>query len=102
MPLAHPLNVVVTGGSGLVPGLKEMVQASVLEAFEARGITRETISQVKLQGAHLPDLSFKAEAEYARRAVCLGATDGDGPGCTYLQSMERSPVTKVSRSSGWV
>jgi len=65
-------HVVVTGGSGLVPGLKEMVKASVLEAFEARSFARDTIAQVKLQGAHLPDLSFKAEAEYARRAVCLG------------------------------
>jgi hypothetical protein len=101
MPLAIPLNVVVTGGSGLVPGLKEMVRTSVLEAFEARSFTRDTIAQVKLQGAHLPDLSFKAEAEYARRAVCLGATDGDRPGCTYLQSMERSPTVRVTRP-GWV
>jgi hypothetical protein len=102
IPLPVPLNVVVTGGSGLVPGLKEIVQAAVVEAFEARGFTRNTISHVKLQGAHLPDLSFKAEAEYARRAVCLGATDEDRPGCTYLQSMERSPAVKLTSSSGWV
>jgi hypothetical protein len=102
MPLPIPLNIVLTGGSGLVPGLKEAVQEAVLQAFQARGFTRDTIAQVKLQGAHLPDLSFKAEAEYARRAVCLGATDKDRPGCTYLQSMQRSPAIKISRSSGWV
>lgn len=102
MPLPVPLNVVLTGGSGLVPGLKELVQDAVNQAFQARRFPRETLAQIKLQGAHLPELSFKAEAEYARRAVSLGATDRDRPGCTYLPSMERAPAVKISRSSSWV
>jgi hypothetical protein len=101
MPLAVPLNVVVTGGSGLVPGLKETIQKAVVEAFEVRGFNRETSEQVKLQAAHLPDLSFRVEAEYARRAVSLGATDQDRPGCTYLQNMERAPTIRIAKPS-WV
>jgi hypothetical protein len=101
LPHAVPLNVVVTGGSGLVPGLKELIQKAVIEAFEVRGFDLETTAQVKLQSTHLPDLSFKVEAEYARRAVSLGATDKDRPGCTYLESMERAPTTRLANSS-WV
>lgn len=73
-------------GSGPVPGLKELIKTVVVQAFEIKGFTADTARQIKLQGAQLPDLSFKAEAEYARRAVCLGATDKDGPGCAYLQA----------------
>jgi hypothetical protein len=87
LPTPLTLNLVLTGGSGLVPGLKDKIKDAVLNALRQQSLDPVTLEKVRTPGEHLPNLSFKAEAEYARRAVCLGASDADRPGCTYIAEM---------------
>jgi hypothetical protein len=102
LPLPVSLNVVITGGSGLVPGLKNQIAGAVREAFERRGFRSQTIEKVRILGSHIPRLSYKTEAEYARRAVCLGATDSDKPGCKYLDKMDEAKNVTVVQAPKWV
>jgi hypothetical protein len=102
LPQPVGLNVVVTGGSGLVPGLKDQIKAAVISALDRRGCGHRTSGKVAVPGEHLPNLPFSAEAEYARRAVCLGASDADRPGCTYMAKMEAPPKIRVEQPGRWV
>jgi hypothetical protein len=102
LPLPVTLNVVLTGGSGLVPGIKEAVKLAAVKALESRGVDSRTCNKVITPGEHLPNLSFRTEAEYARRAVCLGASDSDRPGCTYTSSMDPPSRARFAVARKWV
>ena len=102
LPLPVTLNIVVTGGSGLVPGLKDSIKTAVLEALKSRSVERKTLDKLVVPGEHLPTLRFRTEAEYARRAVCLGASDADRPGCTYIAQMDAPSRVKISTGPRWV
>lgn len=102
LPLPVSLNVVVTGGSGLVPGLQEDIKRAVCTALSRRSCDRKTIDKVRLSGEHLPRLDFTREAEYARRAVCLGAADQDKPGVRFMPKMDAPTRIRVSGPPRWV
>jgi hypothetical protein len=104
LPMPVALNVVVTGGSGLVPGLKEVIKDSIRRGMAARKKTvdHRTIQKIATPGEHLPTLRFDTEAEYARRAVALGASDADRPGCTYIAEMEEAFQVQIQTGTKWV
>ena len=50
----------------------------------------------------VPKLSLGDEAEYARRAVCLGAADRDKPGFRYMDKMEAPVMVNTQQANRWV
>lgn len=102
LPLPVTLNIVVTGGSGLVPGLKDCIRSAIVDALGSRSVESKTIQKISTPGEHLPNLSFRTEAEYARRAVCLGASDGDRPGCMYIPQMDAPTKVRLATAPKWV
>ena len=102
LPLPVPLNIVVTGGSGLVPGLGDAVKDAVVEALDRLHIDQKTRSRVLLSRRHIPNLSFKTEAAYAQRAVCLGASDPEKPGLRYRERMDPPIEMKIQQRPRWV
>ena len=102
LPLPVPLNIVVTGGSGLVPGLADAVKDAVIEALDRLHIDQKTRRRVVLSGSHIPNLSFKTEAAYAQRAVCLGASDPEKPGFRYMARMDPPIRTRIQSPRPWV
>ncbi len=102
LPLPVSLNVVITGGSGLVPGLADGINEGIREAMKARGF-RTAVDKIRLSSRHIPRLDFRTEAEYARRAVCLGAADFDKPGFQYMAKMEPPEATpRIQIPPRWV
>jgi hypothetical protein len=101
LPVPVPLNVVLTGGSGLVSGLSTAVKEAVLSALEVRQVPLATLQSVVIRGDHLPHLNFAAEADYAKRAVCLGAADRDKPGFRYMEKMD-APFKVQVAANRWV
>jgi hypothetical protein len=89
LPAEVPLQIVVTGGSGLVKGLKDEIKAGVMEGLEARGIHHQTIDKTRLIDERLSGWRFEAEAEYARRAVSIGAADLDKPALKYCARLDK-------------
>lgn len=102
LPLPVSLNVVVTGGSGLVPGLKDAIKAAVQDGLYRRQVDGRTAAKIELPGEHLPKLRFRTEAEYARRAVSLGASDADRPGCKFIAQMEKPTHVRMAQAPKWV
>jgi hypothetical protein len=102
LPSPVSLNVVLTGGSGLVPGLSDAVRGAVLSALQARGVPSATLDKIVVRGDHLPDLSLGNEAEYARRAVCLGAADRDKPGFRHMDKMDSPVEVRFANPHPWV
>jgi len=102
LPLPVTLNVVVTGGSGLVPGLKDSIRSAVVDALSARSVESKTLEKISTPGEHLPNLRFRTEAEYARRAVCLGASDADRPGCAHIRQMDAPMKMRITGPPKWV
>jgi hypothetical protein len=102
LTLPVQLNVFVTGGSGLVPGLKDRIQESVRSALRRRGADAATADLVSTPTGRLPEPRLRNEAEYARRAVSLGASDGDRPGCRYLARMDPPPRSRTAVRGRWV
>jgi hypothetical protein len=102
LPLPVTLNVVVTGGSGLVPGLKKAVTDAVRQGLQSRIKEKKVLEKIQTPGEHLPKLSFGTEPEYARRAVCLGASDADRPSCKFMSNMEApGPQFKIAGAPKW-
>jgi hypothetical protein len=102
LPMPVTLEVVVTGGSGLVPGLADGIGEAVHEALESKGFGLAA-KKINLASRHLPRLDFKTEAEYARRAVCLGSADVNKPGFRYMQKMDPpEPVVRFKTAPRWV
>jgi hypothetical protein len=101
LPLPVPLNVVLTGGSGLVSGLGSAVKEAVLSALEVRQVPIATLQKVEVRNGHVPRLDLGAESEYARRAVCLGAADREKPGFRYMEKMD-APFRVGVTANRWV
>jgi hypothetical protein len=97
-----PLRIVVTGGSGLVPGLKEAVRVSVTEALHVRHFDRQTCDAVQTVNRYEPRFTFETEAEVARRAVCFGAADPDKPGFRYMEKMDAPTPAMRLAGARWV
>jgi hypothetical protein len=74
------LQIILTGGSSLVTGLKEQVLENVSEVLPSNvsGATR-------LTSALMLDIEFEDEVTTARRAVSIGAADRDIPALKYLE-----------------
>jgi hypothetical protein len=102
LPAPVSLNIVLTGGSGLVPGLDESVKKVVISALQTKGVSHDVLKKVVLRGDHLPELDLGDEAEYARRAVCLGAADRDKPGFKFMDRMEAPVHVVVQHPQRWV
>ena len=102
LPLPVPLNIVVTGGSGLVPGLGNAVKDAVVEALSRLHIGEKTRNTVILSRSYIPNLSFRTEAAYAQRAVCLGASDPEKPGFQYIDRMDPPTRTRIAVPHPWV
>lgn len=93
LPLSVPLQVIVTGGSGVVPSLKDEIKVGVCEGLGECGVSQGVIQRTKLIGERLLYVDFPTEAEYARRAVSIGAADTDKPALKYLPKL--GPPTQV-------
>ncbi len=102
LPAPVSLNIVLTGGSGLVSGLDEAIKNTVVKALETKEASREVLKKVVVRGDHLPQLNLGDEAEYARRAVCLGAADRDKPGFRFMDKMDAAVKVKIQVARGWV
>ncbi len=102
LPMPVSLEVVITGGSGLVPGLSDAIGEAIREALESRRYGG-AVKKVNLTSRHLPQLTFRTEAEYARRAVCLGAADTNKPGFRYMEKMgPPAPPVRPKLVPKWV
>lgn len=103
LPVAKPLNIVVTGGSGLVPGLKDKLVEAARNALRARRFDSKTCEAVKAINRYEPRFDFKTEADVARRAVSFGAADPDKPGFRYVDKFD-PPFTHatVKAAPRWV
>jgi hypothetical protein len=103
LPLPKPLSIVVTGGSGLVHGLKEALKEAMQGALRSRRFDERTCEAVNVVDRYEPRYSFSTEAEIARRAVCFGAADSDKPGFRYVADFGPPIIrpTVVARR-GWV
>ena len=88
LPLPKELHVVVTGGSGLVPGLKEQLQQAVVKALDDRHFDRQTCEAVQMVDKYRPRFNLSTEADVARMAVCFGAADPYKPGFRYISRMD--------------
>jgi len=89
LPMEVPLQVVVTGGSGAVPGLKEEIKEALCAGLKERDISQRTINNTRLINERLSYWTFEHEAEYARRAVSIGASDPNKPELKYLAKMDK-------------
>ncbi len=103
LPAAGPLSIVVTGGSGLIPGLKEKLVESVRSAMRARHFESQKCDAVIAVSRYEPRFGFKTEADVARRAVSFGAADRDKPGFRYVDKFD-PPILRltVAAKQGWV
>jgi len=102
LPDSRPLNVVVTGGSGLVPTLKEKLVTAVKSGLRARKFHARTCDAVVGADRYEPRFDFRSEAEVARRAVCFGAADPDKPGFRYIDKFDPYKPSSVRAASSWV
>lgn len=93
LPLDVPLQIVVTGGSGVVPVLKEEIRKGVRDGLKERRIPSRVIERTKLINDRIPRWDFKQEAEYARRAVSIGAADTNKPALKYCPRL--GPPIKI-------
>jgi hypothetical protein len=103
LPAPVTLNIIVTGGSGLVAGLGEQIRLGVEEALMSRGFDRRTISSTRLIADYQPRFDIVTAAEIARRAVSFGAADSKKPGFRYMPRMAApSPAPRTITDGKWV
>jgi hypothetical protein len=95
LPADVPLQVVVTGGSAVVSGLKAEIAEAVVEGLKGRGVGKSISEKTRIIATALSGWRFADEAEYARRAVSLGAADKDKPSLRYCPSLQK--LTKMDQ-----
>ena len=91
LPKAVSLNIVLTGGSGLVSRLKEDVNEAVNRALKARKTAQATIRKTIVASGRIPGLKLADEVKIAQCAVAIGASDSDRPGFKYIERNEGAP-----------
>lgn len=88
LPLKVPLHVIVTGGSGVVPGLKTEIREAVYKGLVERDVTDPVATGTQIIGEAIPGWTFGRQAEYARMAVAIGASDNDKPSLRYCPKLD--------------
>lgn len=84
LPDVPGLKVLVTGGSGIVPGLREGVLAAVVDALRGRGVRADVISATTPMTLAL---GGPAARDANRLAVALGAASEELPRLSYHESL---------------
>ena len=93
------LQVLITGGSGAVAGLREEILSAAAEGLKQRGISvgvldATTLMNIRLEGSAARDAN--------RLAVALGAASEDLPRLTYFQKLDPPmPVSTVHPPVSW-
>lgn len=99
LPEMPRLHVLVTGGSGVVPGLREDVVAGVTRGLKSRGVVHSVADAT--QSMNLILRGPKAR-EANRLAVALGAANEDLPKLSYYQKLSPPmPYSTVRISPSW-
>lgn len=89
LPIDVPLQIVVTGGSGVVSGLRDEIKKGVRDGLKDRGVQERAVGRAILISEKLPVWGFAQEAEYGRRAVSIGAADTNKPALKYCAKLDR-------------
>jgi hypothetical protein len=99
LPLMPGLQVLVTGGSAVVPGLREEIVNAAVQALRQRGMTSDVID--KTQPMRL-SLDGPAARDANRLAVAIGAADPDLPRLSYFSRLDPPmPHTNVKTPPSW-
>jgi len=69
--------------------LKEEIKEALCAGLKERDISQRTINNTRLINERLSYWTFEHEAEYARRAVSIGASDPNKPELKYLAKMDK-------------
>jgi hypothetical protein len=85
LPYAPGLQVLITGGSGIVPGLREKIISAVTQALRERRVSGDVINETKSVNLMLNGPGAK---EANRLAVVLGAADPNLPKGWYTQKID--------------
>jgi hypothetical protein len=82
-----PLEIIITGGSGLVYGLPEEIQTSVSTGLRKRGLSENISENTRAVNKSIPGWNFETVEDYARCAVAIGCSDPDKPLLKHLPRM---------------
>ena len=88
LELNIPLQIIITGGSGFVPGLADEIKLKVSEGLRSRKVSSEVAYNLILFDNQMPNWQFKSRQDYARMAVAIGSSDKDKPSLKYLHKMD--------------
>ena len=93
-PRIPGLKIVITGGSGLVEGLDRAVWNSVVEALARRDIPHNVANRSEITELSLdwPEDRF----DRARRAVSIGAANGNLAQLGYVEGFAKATLVKTS------
>jgi hypothetical protein len=104
LPMPVKLHMVVTGGSGLVPGLRKQLHDAVIATLARRKFDFKTDENLSVDAVdkYKPTFNLETEAEVARRAVSFGAADPDKPGFRYMLKMDAPARPMKMGGRRWV
>lgn len=83
-----PLQIIITGGSGFVPGLTDEIKLKVSEGLRSKGLNYKIADNIRLFNVLVPNWQFSTREDYARMAVAIGSSDRDKPSLKYLPKMD--------------
>lgn len=83
-----PLEIIITGGSGLVHGFSEEIKTGVSEGLRGRGMQENLSLNIRTVKKFISGWDFQTEEDYARRAVAIGCSDTDKPSLKHLPKMD--------------
>jgi len=89
LPYDVPLQVVVTGGSGVVVGLREDIKQGVRDGLNDRHVDWRVVEKTILISERLSGWNFANQAEYGRRAVSIGAADINKPALKHYSKLDK-------------
>jgi hypothetical protein len=97
LPFPPGARVLLTGGSAVVPGLKDAVVQAVKNGMKANAIDARVI-----RGVDAMDLALKGPTarEANRLAVCLGSSDADLPRLAYHPRLDSPAIHPKVRATG--
>lgn len=90
--MAPGLQVLITGGSGIVDGLRDAILSTTKEGLKRCGVSTDVID---LTSPMTLELDGPAARDANRLAVALGASSEDLPRLTYIPKMD-SPMPKAT------
>jgi hypothetical protein len=99
LPEKPGLQILITGGSGVVGGLREEILYAAKEGLNRRGIRIDVRDASALMSLNLEG---PAARDSNRLAVALGAASEDLPRLSYFQKLDPPmPVTSVRMPQSW-